>query len=163
MYCFTALRCASFAFAFQGVETGLMAAGKKHWRVYEPVNGIALPSYSSGDLLRTSIGKPALEVTLEPGDVLYLPRGFVHEAVAAHDAASSHLTVSTYQQWSWYHLLQSVMERTHSVRTPLLLLESITPLCINVIAHVNISMSNLSTKHIAVTYTGSTASEHVPQ
>ena len=37
------------------------------------------------------------QVTLAQGDLLYLPRGFVHEAAAARGGFSTHLTLSTYQ------------------------------------------------------------------
>ena len=34
------------------------------------------------------------------GDVLYLPRGTVHQA-RAQTQASSHVTLSTYQRWTY--------------------------------------------------------------
>lgn len=36
---------------------------------------------------------------LQVGDVLYLPRGTVHQAVAQSED-SSHLTLSSYQRWT---------------------------------------------------------------
>ena len=50
-----------------------------------------------------------LEVTLQPGDVLYVPRGVVHQA-AAEEAGSCHLTVSTYQHWTVGNLLGEVIK-----------------------------------------------------
>lgn len=44
--------------------------------------GAPLASAPSGDLDERSLGQPALEVVLLPGDVLYLPRGTVHAAAA---------------------------------------------------------------------------------
>jgi len=44
--------------------------------------GAPLASSPSGDLDERSLGQPALEVVLRPGDVLYLPRGTVHAASA---------------------------------------------------------------------------------
>lgn len=81
-----------------------------------PLNGLELPSQSSGDLTHDEIGKPVLEVTLHPGDVLYLPRGFVHEAEASAEEPSAHLTLSSYQQWSWFNLTERVLDTCYSVR-----------------------------------------------
>jgi hypothetical protein len=59
--------------------------------------------------LQESLGDPVLEVELCVGDVLYMPRGTVHQATA-QTADSSHLTISTYQRCSYadlaIHLLQ---------------------------------------------------------
>jgi len=40
---------------------------------------------------------------LQVGDVLYLPRGTVHQA-RAQTQASSHVTLSTYQRWTYGRL-----------------------------------------------------------
>lgn len=40
------------------------------------------------------------------GDVLYMPRGCIHQAVA-QEGDSAHLTISTYQRWSFADLLQA--------------------------------------------------------
>ena len=44
---------------------------------------------------------PAVDVVLEAGDVLYLPRGVVHQALAQQEGHSLHLTFSTYQRHTW--------------------------------------------------------------
>lgn len=77
--------------------------------------GCDLPSASSGDISRDSLPEPVLEVTLKVGDVLFIPRGHIHEAVALSDG-SSHVTVSTYQQWTWMQMATSVM-KAWNVRT----------------------------------------------
>lgn len=84
------------------------SAGKKRWTVYGALPGQELPPASSSDIPRGALPPPALEVTLHPGDVLYLPRGHVHEAHAL-EAGSSHVTISSYQQWSWKDLLDRVI------------------------------------------------------
>lgn len=49
--------------------------GKKRWRVYRPAEEDAvLPRLSSLNLTDEQVGEPVLEVTLEPGDLLYFPR-----------------------------------------------------------------------------------------
>jgi hypothetical protein len=76
-----------------------LAAGTKRWTLYKPQHNHALPNQPSGDLQLSELGPPLQEVVLEPGDVLYLPRGMVHQA-AAQQGESSHITISTYQRWS---------------------------------------------------------------
>lgn len=57
------------------------------------------------------IGKPILEVVLEAGDLLYFPRGFIHQGDCLPDAYSLHITISSYQKNSWGDLLQRVTHR----------------------------------------------------
>lgn len=80
--------------------------GRKRWRVYAPTAGFALPTRSSGDLPAAGLGVPLLEAVLEPGDVLYLPRGTVHAAEAEGGAGACHVTVSMYQRWTIATALQ---------------------------------------------------------
>lgn len=49
-----------------------------------------------------------MEVTLHEGDMLYFPRGIIHEAVAL-ETGSAHVTISTYQQCAWVDLLKSAL------------------------------------------------------
>ncbi|XP_077443542.1 ribosomal oxygenase 1 [Stigmatopora argus] len=80
--------------------------GKKHWKVYNPRSDHeVLPVLSSPNLEQTEIGKPILEVVLEAGDLLYFPRGFIHQGNALPDAHSLHITISSYQKNSWGDLL----------------------------------------------------------
>jgi hypothetical protein len=83
--------------------------GSKTWRVYGSLPGCELPSASSGDIARDALPEPVLEVTLKVGDVLFIPRGHVHEAVA-HGEGSAHVTVSAYQQWTWMQMATSVLK-----------------------------------------------------
>src|SRR5262249_52062050 len=57
-------------------------AGAKSWRIYEPVVALPLPEQFRSPLDRTRLGAPPLAVELHPGDLLFVPRGFPHEAVA---------------------------------------------------------------------------------
>ena len=47
-----------------------------------------------------------LEVVLNAGDVLYMPRGTIHQATAMPDVHSLHVTVSTYHQNTWADALE---------------------------------------------------------
>ncbi|XP_022622450.1 ribosomal oxygenase 1 isoform X1 [Seriola dumerili] len=84
--------------------------GKKHWRVYNPrSDDEVLPVISSPNFDQADIGKPILEVVLEAGDLLYFPRGFIHQGDCLPDAHSLHITISSYQKNSWGDLLQKVV------------------------------------------------------
>uniref|UniRef100_A0A673I2D8 Bifunctional lysine-specific demethylase and histidyl-hydroxylase n=1 Tax=Sinocyclocheilus rhinocerous TaxID=307959 RepID=A0A673I2D8_9TELE len=55
------------------------------------------------------IGQPIMDVVLEAGDLLYFPRGFIHQGDCLPDAHSLHLTVSSFQRNSWGDLLLKLM------------------------------------------------------
>ena len=82
----------------------LQLEGSKRWRVFAPpTEEQELPRHSSKDfggpaaLKRAGYEAACLDVVLERGDVLYLPRGFVHEAISSAEEASLHLTLSTHR------------------------------------------------------------------
>ncbi|XP_056150550.1 ribosomal oxygenase 1 [Lampris incognitus] len=84
--------------------------GKKRWRVYSPrTEEEFLPVFSSPNFSQKEIGKPILEVVLEAGDLLYFPRGFIHQGDCLPDAHSLHITISSYQKNSWGDLLMKVV------------------------------------------------------
>ena len=92
----------------------LQLEGKKHWRVYKPLNDDeVLPLKSSGDLDQSVLGsaKPVINVVLEAGDLLYMPRGFIHQGNTLDDAHSLHLTVSCYQQNTWGDLFKVLLPK----------------------------------------------------
>jgi bifunctional lysine-specific demethylase and histidyl-hydroxylase NO66 len=69
----------------------LQIAGEKRWLVYEPVFELPLKEQR----YRTELGRPGepvIDTVLGPGDTLYLPRGWLHEARTS-DFDSLHLTV----------------------------------------------------------------------
>jgi ribosomal protein L16 Arg81 hydroxylase len=69
----------------------LQVAGRKRWRLYEPLLELPLKDQRWSPELGDP-GDPIDDITLEAGDTLYLPRGWPHEAAAA-DADSLHITV----------------------------------------------------------------------
>ncbi|OCT79861.1 ribosomal oxygenase 1 [Xenopus laevis] len=84
--------------------------GKKHWRVYSPRNSSEfLPQFSSVNFRDRDIGEPILETVLEAGDLLYFPRGFIHQGDCLPDAHSLHITISSYQRNSWADLLEKIL------------------------------------------------------
>ena len=69
----------------------LQVAGSKRWLVYEPVLELPLKNQR----YRAALGEPGeavLDVTLHDGDTLYLPRGWLHQALTSH-TDSLHITV----------------------------------------------------------------------
>ena len=84
----------------------LQLEGTKEWRVYAPrTSDETLPRFSSPNLLPDELGRLIGQVTLRPGDLLYLPRGFVHQA-AAQTHPSLHVTASLGRQHTWRDLLE---------------------------------------------------------
>ncbi|MDK2123898.1 cupin domain-containing protein [Parachitinimonas caeni] len=69
----------------------LQVHGKKTWQVFD--SPMALP-HEAHKFDSSWTGKANLlaEITLEPGDVLFLPRGFVHSA-STSDGTSLHITI----------------------------------------------------------------------
>lgn len=91
--------------SFQGVQAfashcdthdvfAVQLVGEKTWRIYEnraeaPVR--VLDGEGAQALIDRAKGRVMMEVRMRPGDLLYLPRGFYHDAIAASDV-SLHLT-----------------------------------------------------------------------
>lgn len=88
----------------------MQVEGKKHWKLHEPL--LSLAWECSGDLSAAEIDVPVMELVLEPGDLLYFPRGWVHHAITPADGPSVHLTISTYQRNTWTDILQHCSSRS---------------------------------------------------
>ncbi|XP_045769412.1 bifunctional lysine-specific demethylase and histidyl-hydroxylase NO66 [Maniola jurtina] len=88
----------------------LQAEGKKHWRIYKPRDILeTLPRTSSKNFTDDEIGEPILEVTLEAGDMLYFPRGYIHQGVTIDGEHSLHVTISMYQKHAWADLFEKMI------------------------------------------------------
>jgi hypothetical protein len=68
----------------------LQVDGAKHWRVFQPTIQSPTESWKPEDAPDASVA-PYLDVVLRKGDVLYVPRGHWHYAVA-EDTPSLHVT-----------------------------------------------------------------------
>ncbi|XP_063954660.1 ribosomal oxygenase 2-like [Lytechinus pictus] len=78
----------------------LQLEGEKHWRLYKPPT--LLPRDYSRDLDQSEIEEPTHDIVLQAGDLMYFPRGTVHQADTPSTCShSTHLTISTYQRSSW--------------------------------------------------------------
>jgi bifunctional lysine-specific demethylase and histidyl-hydroxylase NO66 len=69
----------------------LQVAGEKHWRIYDPLFELPLKEQRYSKALGEH-GAPTLELTLRAGDTLYLPRGWLHDALTS-ETDSLHVTV----------------------------------------------------------------------
>ncbi|WFB10578.1 cupin domain-containing protein [Streptomyces sp. LX-29] len=91
-------------------------AGSKTWRLHEPPKQWPIRRSKPGDKPETPLSQ---EVTLHPGDCLYLPRGYYHEGITG-DHGSVHITFSDGVEDHWLEVLHDVLdlvaERTESLR-----------------------------------------------
>lgn len=98
-----------------------------------------LPRESSGNFNQAEIGEPILEKVLEPGkffyttfkfgylcvgwcnaniywlktgDILYFPRGTIHQAQTVQGHNSLHITLSVYQKTAYADLFEELMKKT---------------------------------------------------
>nr|CAB3265593.1 bifunctional lysine-specific demethylase and histidyl-hydroxylase MINA [Phallusia mammillata] len=80
----------------------LQLGGCKDWKLYSPVQKLAREC--SRDLDKETMEKLDLimELTMQPGDLMYFPRGTVHQAKVKEGCGmSTHITISTYQNHCW--------------------------------------------------------------
>lgn len=74
----------------------LQTKGAKHWKVYSSVVEYPVTDWSDSKLepIRSTLTKPIIDVVLQAGDALYIPRGYVHEAECDQgEDGSTHVTV----------------------------------------------------------------------
>lgn len=92
-------------------------AGKKNWRIYEPSYALPISSQASKGHLQDMPTQPFLEVDLEAGDILYVPRGWWHEVTPLTETDTIHLAVGIhaplmldYIIWACGNLLPNHLE-----------------------------------------------------
>ena len=71
---------------------------------------MSLPEEYSHDIPRESLPGKATKVHLQKGDMLYLPRGTIHEALS-QSQFSTHVTISVYQHYNMKKLLIHLVPR----------------------------------------------------
>ncbi len=84
----------------------LQLEGSKHWRLYESARDLPLID-ERFETPKDRLGPPR-DVVLNPGDLLYIPRGHVHEAFTS-EAPSLHLTVGV-NVYRWADLLHEALD-----------------------------------------------------
>ncbi|TDH65131.1 uncharacterized protein CCR75_000651 [Bremia lactucae] len=87
----------------------LQTQGRKRWKLYRPL--VELAGEHSLDLTEDQIGEPWMEITVEEGDLLYFPRGVIHQACTDENEFSTHVTISVYQHTSWANFLEVALPR----------------------------------------------------
>src|SRR5215469_14731846 len=84
----------------------LQVAGSKRWRVFRPP--LELPHHTQPFTPTTGyIPRPLLELELKQGDLLYLPRGYVH-ATRTSQVHSAHITIGI-NVYTWVDLLSELV------------------------------------------------------
>jgi ribosomal protein L16 Arg81 hydroxylase len=88
----------------------LQIAGQKAWPTHRPFVENPVREYDSYHLIGFTEAQlhflantpPAETYTLEPGDVFWLPRGYVHAPYAVGDEPSLHITLALKERtWQW--------------------------------------------------------------
>jgi hypothetical protein len=85
----------------------LQVSGEKRWLVYEPVWELPLKDQRYKEAMG-SPGEPVLDVTLAPGDALYLPRGWLHAATTS-ETDSLHLTIGV-NVYTWLDAFRAALD-----------------------------------------------------
>ncbi|HEV7870982.1 MAG TPA: cupin domain-containing protein [Modestobacter sp.] len=82
----------------------LQVAGEKHWTIHSPVFPDPLRTHPwtdrSAEVAAAAERAPVIDTVLRPGDALYLPRGYIHSAVALGEI-SAHLTIGVHSVTRW--------------------------------------------------------------
>lgn len=90
----------------------LQIEGTKRWIIHEPVHTDPLREQPWTDRRSTvaeaATGEAFIDTVLEPGDVLYLPRGWLH-AAQAQGEVSIHLTLGIHS-WTRYALAEQLAQ-----------------------------------------------------
>jgi len=103
----TPRRAQGFAAHFDTHDVFILAvAGVKRWRIYG--SPVTLPARGFVyDAKQHPPGRPLLEFDLKPGSTVYIPRGYIHEAVTS-DRAALHITVGI-SAFTWLDALSEAV------------------------------------------------------
>ncbi|TFB32429.1 JmjC domain-containing protein [Pseudomonas sp. F01002] len=94
----------------------IQLVGRKRWKIYPPTFELPMPGQTSKEFKSECSEIPILDTVLEAGDLLYVPRGWWHSAVAIgeptfHVAIGVHTThISTYVEWVCNKFLEKHIE-----------------------------------------------------
>jgi ribosomal protein L16 Arg81 hydroxylase len=88
----------------------LQVAGEKRWLVYEPVFELPLRDQKYKRDRHGEPGPAIHDLVLRSGDVLYLPRGWLHEALTS-EADSLHITVGV-NVYTWIDAVRAAVDST---------------------------------------------------
>lgn len=85
----------------------LQVEGSKQWHVHHPSQVTPLLGSFQPIFSEEHLGEPIESVRLEAGDLLYIPRGFVHHAETT-ETSSLHLTLGIYPA-QWFDLIVTAL------------------------------------------------------
>ncbi len=98
----------------------LQIEGTKHWRVFRPFTEAPVEGWTREGAEEALQTEPYIDVVLRKGDVLYVPRGHWHYAVA-EDSVSLHVTIGVscrrglqFLDWLGTELLQETVWRRNA-------------------------------------------------
>jgi hypothetical protein len=94
----------------------LQLEGRKKWRVFEQIKPQPI-ARMTGVVAEEHFGAPISEIWMEPGDVLYIPRGYPHDA-AAIELPTLHLTLAIHVH-SWLDLAIAAIHKSPLFRASL--------------------------------------------
>ncbi|CAK5059776.1 unnamed protein product [Meloidogyne enterolobii] len=101
---------AGFAPHYDNIDAFILQTeGRKHWKIYAPESlDDTLPLESSDNLNESDFmeREPVFDGWLDQGDVLYVPRGFIHQANTGQDKLSHHVTISICRKFSYAHFFE---------------------------------------------------------
>ncbi|KPI90341.1 hypothetical protein ABL78_0568 [Leptomonas seymouri] len=91
----------------------LQLEGEKEWYLYDPPEDVDyLSRHSSEDYVPEQFPQPKHAITLRAGDVLYMPRGMVHQGKTTPRTHSLHITFSANQMNSWADFMSRAAQYT---------------------------------------------------
>ncbi|VDN06892.1 unnamed protein product [Thelazia callipaeda] len=96
----------------------LQLEGRKYWKIYKPVEeDEMLPRVPSDNFTDDDMTDRTLvfDGWLEQGDLLYIPRGFIHQGFADESIHSLHLTISVGRNITYADLLEEIVPPAISI------------------------------------------------
>jgi len=97
----------------EDVETFvLIIEGEVEWKLYKPM--VELSRDFTHDLMKGTVGEPTVTVLLQPGDLLYFPRGTIYQCRTMGEGNATYIAASTYLQNTWgdfvFHAVSRAIE-----------------------------------------------------
>jgi ribosomal protein L16 Arg81 hydroxylase len=104
----TPKRAQGFAVHFDTHDVWIVQVhGAKRWRVYDPPIELPRPR-EFFPMAAAKVGPPVHDFTLEAGDMLYMPRGWAHEAFTS-DVVSAHITIGAHG-FTWVDVINRAVD-----------------------------------------------------
>lgn len=87
----------------------LQIEGSKTWRLHRPIGDKPFRLDDIVTVKASDLGPPELELVLHPGDLLYFPRGYIHEPFT-QDSYSLHITLGLMAR-VWWDVFKVTLDR----------------------------------------------------